>query len=180
MRKIRSLHLWIGLFTSLLILIEAVTGLLMLEPALMGAGRPQGEQRVMINEPAAGQVSDMPPTDQSQAGQQATTDQSNSGQATGRPAPGQQQSGQQNTTDQTNTGQVQGRRGPGGTGTGADGKLNPTGQGTSFAAFVKGLHSGRIGGTDISILLDIVAISLIFMTVTGMILTVKALKRQRA
>lgn len=171
MRKIRNLHLWIGLFTSLLILIEAVTGLLMLEPALMGAGRPQGEQRVMIDKPTTGQVSEG-----SAAGrQQATSDQSNSGQASGRPS-----SGQQYTTEQADTGQAQGRRGPGGPGIEADGNFNPAGQGTSFAAFVKGLHSGRINGTDISILLDIVAISLIFMTVTGMILTVKALKRRRA
>lgn len=175
MRKIRNLHLWIGLFTSLLILIEAVTGLLMLEPALMGAGRPQGEQRVMIDEPTTGQVSEVFAAGRQQAGQQATSDQSNSGQASGRPS-----SGQQYTTEQANTGQVQGRRGPGGPGIEADGNSNPAGQGTSFAAFVKGLHSGRINGTDISILLDIVAISLIFMTVTGMILTVKALKRRRA
>lgn len=155
MRKIRNLHLWIGLFTSLLILIEAVTGLLMLEPALMGAGQPQGEQRVMLDEPTTGQMSE-------------------------GSAAGQQQSGQQSTTEQTNARQVQGRRGPGGQGLEAEGNFNPAGQGTSFAAFVKGLHSGRINGTDISILLDIVAFSLIFMIVTGMILTVKALKRQRA
>jgi hypothetical protein len=62
----------------------------------------------------------------------------------------------------------------------ADGRLNQAGQGTSFASFVKGLHSGRIGGTDISIILDIVAVGLIIMTVTGMVLTVKALKRRRA
>lgn len=154
MRKIRNLHLWIGLFTSLLILIEAVTGLLMLEPALMGAGQPQGEQRVMIDEPTTGQVSE------------------------GSTA-GQQQTGQQATADQSNSGQVPGRRGPDRPVKEEDGNLNPAGQGSSFASFVKGLHSGKIGRTDISIVLDLVAISLIFMTVTGMILTVRALKRRR-
>lgn len=171
MRKIRNLHLWIGLFTSLLILIEAVTGLLMLEPWLMGASRPQRELRVMVDGPTTGQV----PEGSAAGQQQDASDQSNSGQASGRPS-----SGQQYTTEQTNARQVQGRRGPGGPGIEAEGNFNPAGQGTSFAAFVKGLHSGRINGTDISILLDIVAIGLIFMTVTGMILTVKALKRRRA
>ncbi len=172
MRKIRNLHLWIGLFTSLLILIEAVTGLLMLEPWLMGAGRPQRELRVMVDGPITGQVPEGSAAGQQQAGQQATADQSNSGQASGRPS-----SGQRYITEQANTGQVQGRRGPGSPGIQAEGNFNTAGQGTSFAAFVKGLHSGRINGTDISILLDIVAIGLIFMTVTGMILTVRALKR---
>jgi len=46
MKKIRQLHLWIGLLTSVLILMESITGLLMMEPWLMGAGRPALEQRV--------------------------------------------------------------------------------------------------------------------------------------
>ena len=97
MRKIRNLHLWIGLFTSLLILIEAVTGLLMLEPALMAPSRPQGERRVMIDEPTTGQVSEVFAAGRRQAGQQATS--VNSGQASGRSS-----SGQQYTTEQANTG----------------------------------------------------------------------------
>ncbi|CAG7638954.1 PepSY domain-containing protein [Paenibacillus allorhizosphaerae] len=36
MRKFRQLHLWIGLLTSILILVESVTGLLLSEPWLMG------------------------------------------------------------------------------------------------------------------------------------------------
>jgi len=59
-------------------------------------------------------------------------------------------------------------------------QFNPAGQGSSITAFVKNLHAGRVGGTDVSFLLDIVAIGLIFMTVTGIVLTVKALKRPRA
>jgi hypothetical protein len=39
--KFCQLHLWIGLLTSILILIEAVTGLLLSEPSLMGqSSRP--------------------------------------------------------------------------------------------------------------------------------------------
>lgn len=129
MRKIRNLHLWIGLFTSLLILVEAVTGLLMLEPWLMGAGRPAAEQRVMLERPAAGEVP--------------------------------------------------GRPGAGGQGAEADRNYINAGQGSSITVFVKNLHAGRIGGTDVSLLLDVAAIGMIIMTVTGMILTVKALRRNR-
>lgn len=46
MKKNRQLHLWIGLLTSVLILIEAVTGLLMNEPWLMGLNKPSPEQHV--------------------------------------------------------------------------------------------------------------------------------------
>ncbi|NGQ94925.1 PepSY domain-containing protein [Brevibacillus sp. SYP-B805] len=36
MKKARQLHLWIGLFCSVIILVEAITGLLLSEPWLMG------------------------------------------------------------------------------------------------------------------------------------------------
>ncbi len=130
MKKIRHLHLWIGLFTSLLILIEAVTGLLMVEPWLMGAGQLKSEHRVTLERPALSEVPE-------KAG---------------------------------NTEKVKE----------AGGNFNPAGQGSSLAAFVKNLHAGKVGGTDVSIILDIAALGLIIMTVTGMVLTVKALKRQRA
>jgi uncharacterized iron-regulated membrane protein len=42
---------------------------------------------------------------------------------------------------------------------------------------IKGLHAGRIAGTDLSIFLDIAAISLIFLTTTGIILSIRKLKR---
>lgn len=129
MKKIRNLHLWIGLFTSLFILIEAVTGLLMVEPWLMGASQPAAEQRVMLEKPAQGEVAD--------------------------------------------------RAGAAREGLEAVRQSNPPGQGSSITAFVKNLHAGRVGSADVSFLLDIVAIGLIFMTVTGIVLTVKALKRQK-
>ncbi|STO36655.1 Uncharacterised protein [[Flavobacterium] thermophilum] len=36
MRKMRNLHLWIGLISSIFLLVEAVTGLLLSEPWLIG------------------------------------------------------------------------------------------------------------------------------------------------
>jgi len=126
LKKIRNLHLWIGLLTSFLILIEAVTGLLMVEPWLIGAGRPAAEHRATLEKTAAGEVS------------------------------------------------VEAGFGSGGMGAGR--RFNPAGQGNSIMSFVKNLHSGRIGGTDVSLLLDIIAVGLIILTITGMVLSVKALK----
>ncbi|KAF1084995.1 hypothetical protein SPSYN_01131 [Sporotomaculum syntrophicum] len=129
MRKIRQLHLWIGLLTSFLILIEAITGLLMLEPHLMGIDKPAPEQRVMREEPVIGQdlvVEDierevmLPPARH----------------------------------------------------------FKPSGQGSSIMRFVRNLHAGRIGNADVSLLLSIVAVGLIIITVTGMVLSVRALKVQ--
>ncbi len=127
MKKSRQLHLWIGLLTSFLILIEAVTGLLMVEPWLMGVNGPP-EQRVEFEKPATGEVVES-------AGF--------------------------------------------GRGGGAGRHFGPAGQGNSIRSVVKNLHAGRIGNTDVSFLLDIVAVGLIFLTITGMIMSIKVLKAQR-
>lgn len=127
MKKTRQLHLWIGLLTSFFILIEAVTGLLMLEPWLMGSNKPSQEQAV-FEKPTTGEVAD--------------------------------------------------KAGVGRDGVEAGGNFNPAGQGNSLMAFVKNLHTGRIGSTDISFLLDIIATGLIILTITGIILSIRALKAQ--
>lgn len=110
MRINRQLHLWIGLITSVLILIEAVTGLLMTEPWLMGVNRPSVEQR--------------------------------------------------SETAETKM-------------------VKPGNQGNGLMPFVKNLHAGRIGNTDVSILLDMVAIGMIILTITGITLSVRMIKMQR-
>lgn len=118
MKKCRQLHLWIGLFTSLLILIEAVTGLFMTEPWLIGENRPSTEQRVQL--------------------------------------------------EKTKTGEPFGRE------AGEYGKPVQN----NLMRFIKGLHSGRIGNTDLSVFLDIAAIALIILSTTGIILSIKTLKAQ--
>lgn len=119
MKKIRQLHLWIGLLTSVIILMEAITGLLMVEPRLMGASAPAME-RVAERE--------MPQVEGSAEGLEAER------------------------------------------------SFSPPGQGSSAMGFIKGLHSGRIGNTDVSFLLDIAAIVLIILTTTGIILSVRELR----
>ena len=128
MIKNRQLHLWIGLLASILILVEAVTGLIMTEPWLIGTSKPSKQQVEISNS-------------------QTDSD------------------GWENRMH-------------------LDRELS---QGTDFRStsneslmgFIKGLHSGRIGNTNISILLDIVAIGLIILTITGIILSIKVLKAQR-
>ncbi len=126
MRKIRNLHLWIGLFTSLLILIEAITGLLMVEPWLMGINNTVPEQREMHRNQGMGQAIAVEDIEEEEIG--------------------------------------------------SDMHFGPAGQGKNILGIVKSLHTGRIGNTDVSLLLDIVAIGLIILTVTGMIMSIRALK----
>lgn len=126
MRKIRQLHLWIGLLTSFLVLIEAITGLLMLEPWLMGINNPVPEQRVLRENSGSGQDIMV----QGIEGEEVVPNR----------------------------------------------QFEPAGRGSSIMGFVRNLHAGRIGNADVSLLLDVVATGLIILTVTGMILSIKALK----
>jgi len=56
MRICRQLHLWIGLFTSFLILIEAVTGLLLTEPWLIGVDKPSKGHQMQLKKTNSGEV----------------------------------------------------------------------------------------------------------------------------
>jgi hypothetical protein len=47
MKRIRQAHLWIGLITSIFLLVEAVTGLLLAEPWLTGQ-QERGEHHALI------------------------------------------------------------------------------------------------------------------------------------
>lgn len=122
MKKIRNLHLWIGLLTSLLILIEAVTGLLMIEPWLIDVNQPPPDHRVQLEREATGYTFE---------------------------------------------------------GAGShEGNIGDSNQVNKLIWTIRMLHAGKIGQTDLSILLDIVAISLIVLTTTGIILTIRKLRAQ--
>jgi hypothetical protein len=135
MKRTRQLHLWIGLICSVFILFESITGLLLSEKWLIGAGetdmRPPGaisQSTNSMNPPAAG--------DQGAAGARQGN----------RPA----------------------LNGPG---PGQDGANSLTG-------IIKGLHEGKIGNTNVKWLVDIAAISMIFLTITGIFLSIKTLRAQ--
>lgn len=133
MKKCRQLHLWIGLLTSFLILIEAITGLFMTEPWLLGENKPSTEQQLQFEKTKTGET----------FGREL--------EQYGEPVGG-EASGDRNFIKANNSNNLMG--------------------------FIKGLHSGRIGNTNLSMFLDIVAIVLIILTTTGIIISIKTLKAQ--
>lgn len=139
MRKTRQLHLWIGLICSVFILIEAVTGLFLLEPQLLGGSGQRG-------------------------------------------APPQQMQQQQTTNAGAGSSDANAAspavRGDGGAfprnrnmGTGSEG-------GAGATNFIRNLHEGRIGNTDIGWVMDIAAIGMIILTITGIVMSTKILAAQ--
>lgn len=53
------------------------------------------------------------------------------------------------------------------------------GSDNSFIGIVKGLHEGKIGQTNVRWLIDLTAIGMIVLTVTGITLSIKTLRAQR-
>ncbi|MBW7477440.1 PepSY domain-containing protein [Paenibacillus oenotherae] len=153
-KKSRQLHLWIGLICSVFILIQAATGLLILEPWLIGGsempeqgGFPRQMQLQQMNDGAAGN-------------------------SDGNVGMGQM--------GEVPEGNMNGRMGrPGGDAFPGNGNFGPgreDGQGAS--GFIKNLHQGRIRGTDVSWILSIVAVGMIILTVTGIVMSTKILAAQ--
>ncbi|MGG3467458.1 PepSY-associated TM helix domain-containing protein [Neobacillus pocheonensis] len=168
MKKMRKAHLWIGLICSIFILMESITGLLMNEPWLIG----QTQTERMGNF----QPGQMPGIngDSSQASGQTQS------QTNGQTQPNTNNQSNGNSQDNT-SGQTQGQTGaktngqfPGQGGRGAFGPGGENSQG-SFMSIIKGLHEGRIGTTNIKWLIDLTAIAMIFLTGSGIYLSIKVL-----
>ena len=124
----RKVHLWVGLILALVIIMEAVTGLLLAEPWLVGREKTQQH---------GGSLSE---------------------------------SQQKGLTNEQNTARPQRE---------AIGKQKaPAGEITAFA-FAKGLHSGRIGDWNFKWLVDLTAIGLIILTLTGIQLSIPILRARR-
>jgi len=133
MKRQRQLHLWIGIITSLFILIEAVTGLLLNERWILGVDGP-GER--MANEQSFDQA----------ASQTRMTSQ----ETEQRSLP--------------NTGELYRKKGEGG---------------SSLMGLIRGLHEGRVGDVNIKWVMDLTAIGLIILTITGIIMSLKILAAQK-
>lgn len=177
MKKMRKAHLWIGLIASVLIFMESLTGLLVNEPWLIGQTQ-------------MGERGNFQPG-QFRQGRMGGTDQTaglNQGQFN-RQFQGQAGSGAQGQTDSQSGNQMQGQNGNSqfqGTngGFGANGNFTRgfrgegTGQ-TSAIGIIRGLHEGRIGNTDVKWLIDLTAIAMMFLTGSGIYLSIKVLGAER-
>ncbi len=163
MKKMRRAHLWIGLIASVLILMESITGLLMNEPWLIGQAQVEG-----------GRGNFQPGQFNQRQFNQGQFNQDQGGQGTS------QNSGQANSQmpGQAN-GQFQGPPGFGNTGNFA---FRTRGEGMgqgSIVSTIRGLHEGRIGNTNIKWLIDLTAIAMIFLTGSGIYLSLKVLSADR-
>lgn len=144
--KTKQLHLWIGIISSVFILIESITGLLMTEPWLIGGADRENGMRGDMGRPAFTQQADA--GGQGGGGQASTTDTSRS---------------DANSADKRG---FEGRM------------LPPGGGGNDLSGFIRNLHKGMINGTDVSWLIDLTAIAMIALTVTGIYLSIKTLRAQ--
>lgn len=121
----RKIHLWIGLVTSLLLFLEAGTGLILMEPWLIGFEREEHDHRGEFH----GTLSEK---DEEIASSLSEFEDRFRGD-------------------------------------------------DDFSAFrmIRGLHEGRIGDVDASLLIDLSAISILILTATGIYLSVKILVAER-
>lgn len=131
-KRIRQAHLWIGLITSIFLLVEAVTGLLLSEPWLIGQQKRE-EHRALI------------------------------------PSDG-------NSVRSLPSGDMRGFSESGGM---EERVRDAGGSPDSLAGIIRGLHEGRIGQWDVSWAIDIAAIAIILLTVSGIYLSIRLLAVQR-
>ncbi|MBS4216272.1 PepSY-associated TM helix domain-containing protein [Neobacillus rhizophilus] len=181
MKKVRKTHLWIGLIASVLIFMESLTGLLMNEPWLIGQTQ-MGERGNF--QPGQFRQGFTNGAGQTQGGFNRQMDgqagDNNQGQTNGQF--GNQMQGQDGNQmqGQNRNGQFQGGAGR------FNGNGNFTrgfrGEGigqTSAMGIIRGLHEGRIGNTDVKWLIDLTAIAMMFLTGSGIYLSLKVLGAER-
>lgn len=114
----RKIHLWVGLILAIILTIEAVTGLILAEPWLVGKGKPQ----IHMND-------SQPTIEQRESIPRAIT-------ANGKPAQG----------------------------------------GFNTFRFVHDLHQGKVGEFDVTWIIDLSAIGLIILVITGVYLSIPFLR----
>lgn len=149
MKRTRQLHLWIGLICSIFILIESITGLLLSERWLLGSGSMDMKPPQAITQSAtAGQDSG-----------QANSAANNLGQSAVR-------NGESRTEGATDDNNRQAFKG------------GDRGENSGVMGVIRGLHEGRIGQTDVKWLVDLTAIGMIVLTLTGITLSIKTLSAQ--
>jgi hypothetical protein len=172
MKKTRKAHLWIGLICSIFILMESITGLLMNEPWLIGQSS-QTEQRgnfqpgMMPGQQQGAPTNSTQPAGQTQGSNQTQSQSNTSSQANG-------------TTNNQTSGSTQNNSNRQFNGTGGQSGFGTKGsQSGSFMSIIRGLHEGRIGTINIKWLIDLTAIAMIFLTGSGIYLSLKVIGADR-
>lgn len=165
-RKMRNLHLWIGLITSIIILLESVTGLILAHPELMGA-----QAKASITERNSQFTSS---ENQSvAASEQDPTTANNSPSSTNQTATS-KNSGDSNTLSSSLQGETQSEL----TSLRPESSRNHETE-NNLMGLVKGLHAGRLGNLDITWVIDLAAISMIVLTISGIYLSIGILRGQK-
>jgi hypothetical protein len=178
-KKTRSLHLWIGLISSVFILIQSVTGLLISEPWLIGGesrgGFPPGGMPAAMASGAAG-TANAGATDAATAasGTAASDANGTAGAAVGTNGNGQAAGATDNSAAQGAAGGFAGDQ----NGRGMNRDSGSGGEGGGLVGFVKQLHEGMINGTSFKFVVDLTAIAMIILTSTGILLSVRTLRAQ--
>jgi len=127
MKKARKIHLWIGLITSLLLFFQASTGLILMEPWIVGIEKNgQGQGWIQLEESRKGRVVDENENNNIQGNEYGFNRQDNEDQG--------------------------------------------------LHGIIKELHTGQIGNHDLSIVIDLTAVSIMILTATGIYLSIKILR----
>lgn len=158
MKKMRNVHLWIGLITSLFLFIEAGTGLLLTERWLMGSSSGHGHG----HEHSGGHGEHLSMMD-------AVQKASNTGAFAMKDVRVVMNHGMYivKLNDEVGT-----------TVTIAPDGTVVSKEVNKFANFVRGLHVGQVGDMNIKWMLDVAAISILVLTGTGIYLSMKILRAQ--
>lgn len=165
-KKVRRAHLWIGLIASVFLFIEAFSGLLLNEPWLVG----QKSTNSFVGGQGFGARGNFQPG-------QFKQNQGNQGNS----------SLDQGQGAQGNSGNFQGQGGFRGNGqfggqNGFPGNGNfrgLRGNQNSFMGIIRQLHDGRIGTVNIKWIMDLAAIALMFLTASGIFLSIKVLLAEK-
>jgi hypothetical protein len=180
MRKTKKAHLWIGLICSILILMESITGLLMNEPWLIGQSQGEGRgnfQQAQMNQDSNSSTSGINQQNQMNQDNTSTSGTNQQNLMNGQSQPMSQNQANNQTQNQASNNSNSQFPGPGG----FSGKPMGDGTGTSgsLMGIIKGLHEGRIGTTNIKWLIDLTAIAMIFLTGSGVFLSIKILSAEK-
>jgi hypothetical protein len=165
LRRLRKMHLWVGLITSIIILFESVTGLILEEPQWFG-----GQAEMSLNQTNFN-GGNIPSFNQ---GNSNSSQSSSNGTSTTQSTNGNVQSNGNNQTQngfggRMNRGQFNG---------------NPNLRGArggfrSLNNFVQQLHRGNINGVDVHWLMDLAALAMIFLSLSGIYMSIRILSAGR-